>query len=78
MDRACSSNPLRMLDQPGPDTRQAVRDVLFFLSDAFFAIASTDAVTSSESATRGAAHLLTVCADALREPEEAEANPDGG
>lgn len=78
MDKTCSSNPLRMLDQPGPDTRQAVRDVLFFLSDAFFAMASADAVTSSESATRGAGHLLAVCADALRESEEAEANPDGG
>jgi hypothetical protein len=71
-------NPLRMLDKPGPDTRQAVRDVLFFLSDAFLAISSDNAVTSSESATRGAGLILIVCADALREEEEDEANPDGG
>lgn len=65
-------NPLRMLDHPGPDTRQAVRDVLFFLSDALLAISSDNGVTSGESATRGAGLILSVCADALREGDEEE------
>lgn len=65
-------NPLRIGDRPGPDTRQAVRDVLFFMSDAFLAIASAYTV-GSESATRGAGHILSICADALREVEEDEA-----
>ncbi|HCZ13490.1 MAG: hypothetical protein AW09_000826 [Candidatus Accumulibacter phosphatis] len=64
-------NPLRRLDQPGPDTRQAVRDVLFFMSDAFLAIATADTIPS-ESAARGVARILSVCADALHESAEGE------
>ncbi|WP_300339098.1 hypothetical protein [Accumulibacter sp.] len=63
-------NPLRINDTPGPDTRQAVRDVLYFMTDAFYAIASADSVTASESATLGAGHILAMCADALREADE--------
>ena len=63
-------NPLRTNDGAGPDTRAAVRDVLTFMSDAFYAIASADSGTASQSATLGAEHIMAMCADALREAED--------
>lgn len=69
-------NPLRMGDTPGPDTRAAVRDVLTFMADAFYAIASADSSTGSESATLGAGHIMALCADALKEAEEGDGSDD--
>ncbi|WP_291988393.1 hypothetical protein [Candidatus Accumulibacter sp. ACC007] len=65
-------NPLRIDGTPGPDTRDAVRDVLTFMADAFYAIASADDVTGSKDATIGAGHIMAMCADALREADEDE------
>lgn len=61
-------NPLRN-DNPA-DTRAVVRHVLFFMVDAFHAMASCESLTSSESASLGAAHIMEVCADALREDDD--------
>jgi len=43
----------------------------FFMSDAFLAIATADTIPS-ESAARGVARILSVCADALHESAEGE------
>lgn len=69
-------NPLRMGDTPGPDTREAVRDVLTFMSDAFYAIASADSGTGSENATLGAGHIMALCADALKEVKDGDGSKD--
>ena len=61
-------NPLRN-DNPA-DTLAGVRHVLCFMADAFHAMASSESLTSSESASLGAAHIMEVCADALREDDE--------
>lgn len=71
-------NPLRIDDRPGPCTLEAVRDVLSFMAEAFFSMSSADGTTGSEGATRGAGHILAVCADALRVPDEDESRHDGG
>ncbi|SBT08100.1 hypothetical protein ACCAA_520028 [Candidatus Accumulibacter aalborgensis] len=69
-------NPLRIDNKPGADTRHVVRHVLFFMADALEALANTG--TLSEARALGASHVLSVCADALKETEKDEANPDGG
>lgn len=61
-------NPLRN-DNPA-DTLACVRHVLCFMADAFYAMASCESLTTSESASLGAAHIMEVCADALREDDE--------
>ena len=61
-------NPLRN-DNPA-DTRAVVRHELFFMADAFHAMASCESLTSSESASLGGAHRMEICADALREESE--------
>lgn len=53
------------------DTCAVVRHVLCFMADAFHAMASCESLTSSESASLGAAHIMEVCAAALmRAPDE--------
>lgn len=63
-------NPLRNDNQA--DTAAVVRHVLFFLADAFHAMASCGDVLSSESAALGAAHILETCAVALGQDDEVE------
>ena len=60
---------LRVDDQPGEDTRYQVRAVLQFMSESFNAL-ENETEPHLIGAMRGAACILGLCADALREPEE--------
>lgn len=68
-------NPLRVDDKPGADTRYMVRSALIFMSEAFAALENGGDVLSTGAMT-GAAQLLNVCVDALKEKEGGGA--DGG
>lgn len=63
-------NPLKKDDLA--ETCAAVRHTLFFMADAFRAMASSSSVESSESSSLGAALIMEVCADALRDGAEGE------
>ena len=67
---------LRVDDKPGEDTRYLVRSVLQFMAEAFGEIEGRDEPHST-GAMRGAAVILGLCADALREPDEPEGGTDG-
>jgi hypothetical protein len=69
---------LRIDDCPGEDTRDAVRAVLHFMQQVFYA---TETVAEfSPASLIGCGHIMGICAEALkeREPEEGQATPDGG
>lgn len=69
-------NPLRVDNKPGSDTRYLVRSALIFMSEAFAALENSGDVLSTGCMT-GAAQLMNVCIDALREEEKAEASHCG-
>jgi len=66
--RNCSTNPLRIDDKPGSDTRYMVRSVLAFMAEAFDALESTGDVIS-EGAMTGCARIMNICHDALKEAD---------
>lgn len=61
-------NPLRIDDKPGSDTRYMVRSVLAFMADALAALESTNDCLSGDALV-GVVQIMSVCRDALREPE---------
>ena len=65
-------NPLRIDDKPGEDTRHLVRAVLSFMAASLSAIATAESDPLSESSTMGASHIISMCADALREVDDVE------
>lgn len=73
-------NSLRISDKPGADTRHMVRSVLAFMADAFEAM--PDGNVRFDGSMMGASQILLICADALREsddaPGEVERQSDGG
>lgn len=68
-------NPLRIGNKPGADTCHAVRSVLEFMSLSFSAIYSSEDDIMS-AAMLGAAQIMNVCADALKEEEADEAHSE--
>lgn len=66
---------LRIDDKPGEDTRANVRAVLRFMADAFLAMeeAGQHGFDQCEKSREGAYLILSECEEALREPEESEA-----
>jgi hypothetical protein len=67
-------NPLRVDNQPGKDTRANVRDVLLFLTEAFYSLSSVDCLPDG-GAIRGVGHILGMCEDALQESENEGEKP---
>jgi hypothetical protein len=67
-------SPLRN-DNPA-DTIASVRHMLCFMAEAFHAMASCESLTIGESASLGAAHIMEVCADALREDDNPALMPE--
>lgn len=59
---------LRIDGQPGEHTRYQVRAVLQFMSESFNAL-EDETEPHLVGAMRGAACILGLCADALREPD---------
>lgn len=67
-------NPLRIDNKPGADTCHAVRSVLEFMSLSLSAIYSSEDSIIMPVAMLGAAQIMNVCADALKEEEVDEAH----
>lgn len=69
-------NALRVDDKPGEDTRYLVRSILTFMTEAFDALEKSEDCYMAGTMT-GAARIIGLCADALREPDEPEGAADG-
>ncbi|MBS1185278.1 MAG: hypothetical protein H6R09_879 [Proteobacteria bacterium] len=67
---------LRVDDKPGEDTRYLVRSVLLFMTEAFDALERNDEPHMAGT-MNGAARILDLCADALKEPDEPAGAADG-
>lgn len=66
---SAQSNPFRIDDKPGEDTRHVVRSVLMFMASAFEAMEERDD-TSLDGANAGASIILSACVGALKEADE--------
>lgn len=63
------SNPFRVDDKPGMDTRHVVRSVLMFMAQSFEVMEGHEDVWLND-ACAGASHILLACVSALKESEE--------
>ena len=68
-------NALRIDDKPGEDTRRSVRSVLMFMVDAFEAFEKKDDFLLTGTMA-GAARIIGLCADALKEADKPERGAD--
>lgn len=69
---SAQSNPFRVDDKPGEDTRHVVRSVLMFMASAFEAVEEYEE-TLFDGASAGASIILRACAGALKEADDADA-----
>lgn len=65
---SAQSNPFRIDDKPGADTRHVVRSVLMFMAQSFESMENSEEVWF-DGASAGAGFILSACAGALRESE---------
>lgn len=71
------SNPFRIDDKPGEDTRLVVRSVLSFMAQSFEALEHhNDCINSG--AMSGAARIIEVCVEALEEVDDDPGEVGGG
>lgn len=66
---SAQSNPFRIDDKPGEDTRVVVRSVLMFVAQSFEAMERSEDIWC-DNAMVGAAHVIFACASALKEVDE--------
>lgn len=67
---SAQSNPFRIDDEPGEETRQAVREVLIFVGQAFEAMERSGDILRG-GAMAGASHIMLACVSALKESDDA-------
>ena len=68
-EMSAQSNPFRIDDKPGEETRQAVRAVLIFVGQSFEAMDRSGDIFR-DGAMAGASHILWACASALKESDD--------
>lgn len=66
---SAQSNPFRIDDKPGEDTRHVVRSVLMFMANALEAMENSEEIWL-DGASVGASTILGACAGALKEVGE--------
>lgn len=66
---SAKTNPFRIDDKPGEDTRHVVRSVLMFMANAFEAMENSEEIWL-DGASVGASIILGACAAALKEVDE--------
>ena len=66
---SAQSNPFRIDDKPGADTRHVVRSVLMFMAQSLEVMEGHEEVWLND-ACAGASHILLACVSALKEMEE--------
>ena len=72
---SAQSNPFRIDDKPGEDTRHVVRSVLMFMANAFEAMENSEEIWL-DGASVGASIILGACAGALKEAEKKEGSDE--